>query len=424
MAGLGLFNLEKEKAKHLFTNETNLTDLFRNQITSLTIHIRRIKKEPTTTKEITIIFTDIFTMFTNLKYLNFKPFSNFTQYLSFETLSPIINCPTIVELHVNVKSFFDCLYLLDGRLPQLRVFHVDISWFGHSQHEIVNNMENLPNLECFSLNCNQDSSAYDELVIPLLHRMLNLKRLHLYLVINYKNMFIDGDNLKTNILNRMVQLNQFTFSIRSSLWLTNQTKFISNEDIQHTFEYFSTNQIISYVDYFHKLGRGECHIYSYPYKENEYHRITNNFPGGIFKYVREISLFDERPFEHEFFFQISQSFPLIEKLTVNNEKVQNNKSDNLSIIEYPRLSYLDLLEVHEDYVKQFLIDTNSCLPNNVALIVDYEILKKATENFTRQTTRNCSKLCRLAILCEYEVTDDLSQYFPQAKITYSYEYFK
>ncbi|UJR29442.1 hypothetical protein I4U23_010654 [Adineta vaga] len=79
------------------------------------------------------------------------------------------------ELHANVKFFSDCLYLLDGRLPQLRIFHVNISVIHLSAHETISKTENLPNLECFSLYCNQDSSAYDELVIPLLYRMLNSK---------------------------------------------------------------------------------------------------------------------------------------------------------------------------------------------------------------------------------------------------------
>jgi hypothetical protein len=29
--------------------------------------------------------------------------------------------------------------------------------------------------------------------------------------------------------------------------------------------------------------------------------VTNDFPGGLFEYARMVSLFDERPFEHEFF---------------------------------------------------------------------------------------------------------------------------
>jgi hypothetical protein len=42
-------------------------------------------------------------------------------------------------------------------------------------------------------------------------------------------------------------------------------------------------------------------MYSYPYTLTYYDDISNNFPGGLFKCVREISLFDERSFEHEFF---------------------------------------------------------------------------------------------------------------------------
>jgi len=41
------------------------------------------------------------------------------------------------------------------------------------------------------------------------------------------------------------------------------------------------------------------------YSLTYYDNITNNFPGGLFKYVVEISLYDERPFEHEFFLRIS-----------------------------------------------------------------------------------------------------------------------
>jgi hypothetical protein len=68
------------------------------------------------------------------------------------------------------------------------------------------------------------------------------------------------------------------------------------------------------------MKQGQFHIYSYPYEWKEYHKITNNFPGGISKYVREISLFDEQPFEHYFFLQISKSFPFMKKLTLINGK--------------------------------------------------------------------------------------------------------
>jgi hypothetical protein len=57
------------------------------------------------------------------------------------------------------------------------------------------------------------------------------------------------------------------------------------------------NQVISCVNYFSEVVGGQYHIYSYPYTLKEYNNITNNFPGG---------LFDERPFEHEFFLHIDQ----------------------------------------------------------------------------------------------------------------------
>ncbi|CAF1691641.1 unnamed protein product, partial [Rotaria sp. Silwood1] len=219
-------------------------------------------------------------------------------------------------LHVNVTFFDDCLYLLDRRFNQLRVLHVKITWI-RSSGLTINNTTNLPNLKCFSLYCNTDTFVYDELIVPLLHRMLNLEKLHLYLIIGCKNTFIDSNNLKRNIINHMPQLHILTFIIRSTVRLHNQINLLSNEDIQYTFNDFQNNQIITCVDYFSEIERSQCHIYSCPYELKEYHKITNNFPGGIFKHVREISLCDQRPFEHDFFFQISQSFLFMKKNNSN-----------------------------------------------------------------------------------------------------------
>jgi hypothetical protein len=251
--------------------------------------------------------------------------------------------------------------------------------------------------------------------------MLNLEKLHLHLIIYCENTFIHGNNLKRNIINHMPQLNKFTFNIRSTFRLQNQVDLLSNEDIQHTFNDFQNNQIISCVDYFSKIKRGQCHIYTYPYELKEYHKITNNFPGGIFKYVHKISLFDERPFEHKFFFQISQSFPFMKKITVINEKPQNDKLDDcnqhLSIIEYPHLSQLDLVDAHGDYIEQFLVDTKTCLPNSVYLAVDYHVMRRVTQHFTRNTTRiNCTKLRSLSLIGKSRIPKYAKQYFPHTKI--------
>jgi hypothetical protein len=155
--------------------------------------------------------------------------------------------------------------------------------------------------------------------------MLNIKELDLHLVVDCNKGFIDGNDLKKNIINHMLRLNKFTFKIRSAICLRYETNLLSNEDIQHTFRAFKDNQITSCVDYFPEIGNGECYIYSHPYKLKFYKNITNTFPGELFECVREISLFDEQPFEHEFFIRIEKSFPLLEKLIIINTKPQNDK---------------------------------------------------------------------------------------------------
>ena len=89
----------------------------------------------------------------------------------------------------------------------------------------------------------------------------------------------------------------------------------------------------------------------------------------------KVSLFDECPFEYEFFRQVARSFPFMEELTVTNKKSQKNKlyrkskNDNqdLSIIKYPHLTALTLYTVHDDYIEQFLLDIKICLSTNIDL---------------------------------------------------------
>ncbi|CAF3704184.1 unnamed protein product [Rotaria sp. Silwood1] len=153
--------------------------------------------------------------------------------------------------------------------------------------------------------------------------MSNLEKLDLNINIDERKTFFDGNDLKMNIINHMSQLNKFTFNIHSLSSFYNEINLPSNEDIQKTFKDFKDKQIIYWNDYFPKLKKGYCRIYSYPYTLKYYDDITNNFSGGVFKYVRKVSLFDERPFEHEFFLRIAQSFPFMEELTVRNEKTTN-----------------------------------------------------------------------------------------------------
>jgi hypothetical protein len=225
--------------------------------------------------------------------------------------------------------------------------------------------------------------------------MINLEKLALYFVTNRNGTFINGIHLKTNIINHMSRLNEFIFNIQSIVRCNNPMHLLSNEDIYLTFQSFEYYKIICCVDYFPRREYGQCHIYSYPYALRHYDNITNNFPGGLFPNVQEITLFDEHPFQHEFFIQISQAFPLLEKLSVSNFKPQNFNDDNrkFSVIEYSHLTALHLFHVHDDYVEQFLFDTKTSLPNFIRLSIDYDQLQRVTHDFTRDTTRNnCSKI--------------------------------
>lgn len=275
----------------------------------------------------------------------------------------------------------------------------------------------MSSLRCFSLNHDSVVVLYDEFIVPLLQRMANLENLGLYFI-NRSGVIIDGDKFEKNIMKYMTKLNKFTFNIRSITSLHNQINLPLNKDIQYTFRNFKGAQIISCVDCFTEKNEYHCHVYSYPYPYTYYKKITNNFPGGLFPYVRHISLFDEHPFGHEFFLRIAQSFPFMERLTLHNRKPQKNDNQQWSIIEYPHLDTLDLVRVHDDYIEQFLLDTKMCLPNYVDLLIAYESLQRVTQNFTRDATRiNCSKIdcLRLHKVPSCFQFQYVEHYFPNAE---------
>jgi hypothetical protein len=155
--------------------------------------------------------------------------------------------------------------------------------------------------------------------------MSNLEKLSLHLSLDHRNGFIDGNNLKENIIDYLPRLNQFRFNISSTMSLKDQINLPSNEDIEHSFKAFPNNQIISCVSYFLEQNVGKCHVYTYPYTLTSYENIADTFPGGLFTCVSNVSLDDENPFEHEFFIRIAQSFPFITRLTIINRYAQNDK---------------------------------------------------------------------------------------------------
>ena len=249
--------------------------------------------------------------------------------------------------------------------------------------------------------------------------MFNLEELFLNILINLyfpRESFIDGNNLKNDIIDHLPKLNQFVFSIHSNIEHDNYLLHLpSSDDIRNTYRDLKNNQMNSYTHYFPQEKISQCHIYSYPYKMDTLHRLNNSFPGGLFQFVHNVSLFDEYPFEHEFFIRISQSFPYLKKLKISNESPQNNKQHQQSNIKYPYLTRLDLSDAHDDYIEEFLDENRTYLPDHVILDVHYSI-QEVINKFTRASTRiNCKKIRFPYPIDKNQVPDDVYLYFPQMK---------
>lgn len=261
------------------------------------------------------------------------------------------------------------------------------------------------------------TNAYDTHVVPLLHRMSALEKLTLSLSIKGRTSFVDGVHLQNEIVKKMPFLSSFVFDI-----CTHQVPFPeddrpSSDDIRRTF--IQGTSVDCYVDY-NPIGKGRCHVYSVPLPLTNFHGVTNNFPGGLFMYVRVLWVTDlMRPFEHAFFQRISRSFPLLKSITVFNKVGQTQSEQRLdgeqvsSIVEYSHLIELDLHYACIDYAKQFLIDTRTVLPRLNFLRVEYEHLVAVTENFTNNATRlNCANVKRLITKEIMVHCKDVYLYFP------------
>ncbi len=69
-------------------------------------------------------------------------------------------------------------------------------------------------------------------------------------------------------------------------------------------------------------------------------------------------------------------------------------------------------------LKNFFFNTTTYLHNSISLDVDFEPLKRITQNFTRNETRiNCAKINEMFLYGENKFSiQPLQNYFPFAKI--------
>ncbi len=107
-------------------DKTSIIHTLKHQLLSLTIDIITPRTRHSSDVSIEIIFNRIFTMFPNLQYLNFGRSSTLDDRLSFCSTRPTIISTNLLELRVCLKTFYDCLYLLDRHFTQLRSLYVDV----------------------------------------------------------------------------------------------------------------------------------------------------------------------------------------------------------------------------------------------------------------------------------------------------------
>ncbi|UJR29226.1 hypothetical protein I4U23_010440 [Adineta vaga] len=415
--GLGLYNIKEKTARRLFIDTRLSSGVFKNQITTLIITMNERKNDNLLASM--KICTRVFSVFINLTYFKLTE-SSCEDIFRLMSSFPIwrFSSSNLIVLNIKVQSLSQFVYLLDGRFSQLQTLVVDVVNTVFVRSLLLSNDKlKTTNLKCFVLSCGWEMSSFEEFFLPIIYGMTNLEELGLYVTTYVDNGFIDENYLKKNLLNRMSQLNIFQFDIRS-LIITNQMDLPLNKDIDKTFIDVHSRKTISYFDFFPVRKLAQYHFYSYPSETPYYLNITNHFPGGLFEYVRKISLYDERPFEHNFLVQVSRSLPFVQHLSLTNHQQQKREeSYNSSIAKYNHLIFLDIEDAHDDYVEEFLSSTNTYLNGNINLVVNYNSLKRVTSNFTRDNMRlNCSKIEHICILDKPNNLnlDLIRDYFPFA----------
>ncbi|CAF4939647.1 unnamed protein product, partial [Rotaria socialis] len=117
-----------------------------------------------------MMFALILSLCKQLIKLNFCKWLHRAIYCTYKLSSINFKSSTLTTLKVNVKSFDDCLYLLDGRLNCLSKLIIGIKIIADTLGTI-DNTKKLPKLKHFSLMSYRHTLLYDSLIVPLLRRM-------------------------------------------------------------------------------------------------------------------------------------------------------------------------------------------------------------------------------------------------------------
>ncbi|CAF1364748.1 unnamed protein product [Rotaria sordida] len=295
LTSLKLFNFGQNIALNYFTDKSIFQHIFKYQITELILENndnydyvggRILSKEYNNN-----IYVSILSLFKNLQSLSIVgSFTSSYPPLSIVDLPSITFCSSILtKLCINVRSLDDCLYLLDGRLKQLTIFIVQIRYI-YNDLSIIHNTDDLSNLKYFSLTCYNLTNAYDNRMIPLFRRMINLEKLTLYIRITDRHTFVDGTHLHKEILMHMLQLHTFIFYISTIIQINDLVHRLSNNDIQQTFKNIGYYQTSCTVSYCRRSSKAICHVFSLPFAFDRLEVIINRLPIIIFHHITYLTV--------------------------------------------------------------------------------------------------------------------------------------
>ncbi len=125
-------------------DNTILRKLLNEQITCLTIDVKDKPTEPSS-ETLWVTFTLILSLCKQLNKLSFCQFDNRSTLCTFDLSSTNFKPSTLTELKVNVETFDDCLYLLDGRFNCLSTLIINIEIISSTSGTIDNTVSIIVN---------------------------------------------------------------------------------------------------------------------------------------------------------------------------------------------------------------------------------------------------------------------------------------
>ncbi|CAF3200736.1 unnamed protein product [Rotaria socialis] len=265
---LTLSSIESKDFIEYLSDNSSVLHIFK-QITHLNISTIEYYNDKSQMNLNTNMYTRLFSVCQRLTHLTIKG-----KHLRYCSLVPAYALPltmcsssTIVKLDVNVRTIDDCLRLLDGRFNQMKILNVKIDSIDTPLLNI-DSQYILPNLTTFFLSTSNPTKQYDNVIVPLLRRMTNLKTLVLVLMVENRPNFIDGAHLHQEVLIHMPRLKIFLFNITTIDDVVEINYWLKEDDIEETMVF---NDGLPYfqcrIDIF-KNGIGRCRFCSMPFMKS------------------------------------------------------------------------------------------------------------------------------------------------------------